>query len=60
MQFNIAPDLQALVHNRLSSGEYASAEEFLRRALEVLEADANRLRKSDALWTRKFTAPSHM
>jgi putative addiction module CopG family antidote len=39
MQLNIPPDLQPLVDKRLSSGEYASAEEVFRRALEVLEAE---------------------
>ena len=33
------PDLQPLVDKRLSSGEYANAEEVFRRALEVLEAE---------------------
>ena len=36
---NIPPDLQPLVDKRLSSGEYGSAEEVFRRALEVLEAE---------------------
>jgi putative addiction module CopG family antidote len=39
MQFNIPPDLQPLVEKRLASGEYGSAEEVFRRALEVLEAE---------------------
>ncbi|MBV9506741.1 MAG: type II toxin-antitoxin system ParD family antitoxin [Acidobacteriia bacterium] len=39
MQLNIPPDLQPLVDKRLSSGEYGSAEEVFRRALEVLEAE---------------------
>lgn len=39
MQLNIPPDLQPLVDKRLSTGEYASAEEVFRRALEVLEAE---------------------
>ena len=39
MQFNVPPDLQPLVEKRLSSGEYANAEEVFRRALEVLEAE---------------------
>jgi Arc/MetJ-type ribon-helix-helix transcriptional regulator len=39
MQLNIPPDLQPLVDKRLSSGEYASAEDVFRRALEVLEAE---------------------
>ena len=39
MQLDIPPDLQPLIDKRLSSGEYASAEEVFRRALEVLEAE---------------------
>jgi putative addiction module CopG family antidote len=39
MQLNIPPDLQPLVEKRLASGEYGSAEEVFRRALEVLEAE---------------------
>jgi putative addiction module CopG family antidote len=39
MQLNIPPDLQPLIDKRLSSGEYSSAEEVFRRALEVLEAE---------------------
>ena len=39
MQLNIPPDLQPLIEKRLASGEYGSAEEVFRRALEVLEAE---------------------
>ena len=39
MQLNIPPDLQRLVEKRLASGEYGSAEEVFRRALEVLESE---------------------
>jgi Arc/MetJ-type ribon-helix-helix transcriptional regulator len=39
MQLDIPPDLQPLIDKRLSSGEYGSAEEVFRRALEVLEAE---------------------
>lgn len=39
MQLNIPPDLQPLIDKRLSSGEYASAEEVFRRALEALEVE---------------------
>jgi putative addiction module CopG family antidote len=39
MQLKIPPDLQPLVDKRLSSGEYGSAEEVFRRALEALEAE---------------------
>ena len=39
MQFNIPPDLESLIDKRLVSGEYANAEEVVRRALELLEAE---------------------
>ena len=39
MQVNVPPDLQPLIDKRLSSGEYASAEDVFRRALEALEAE---------------------
>jgi putative addiction module CopG family antidote len=39
MQLNIPPDLQPLIDKRVWSGEYASAEEVFRRALEALEAE---------------------
>jgi len=38
MQFNIPPDLEALVRKRLESGSYASVEEIFRRALEAQDA----------------------
>ena len=38
MQFNIPPDLEALVKKRLESGSYASVEEIFRRALEAQDA----------------------
>jgi Arc/MetJ-type ribon-helix-helix transcriptional regulator len=44
MQLNVSNDLEALINKRLSSGNYASAEEVVRRALEAqeeaIEADA--------------------
>ena len=33
------PDLEAGIRKRLASGAYASAEEVIRRALEVLDAE---------------------
>ena len=39
MQLNIPPDLEALVQKRLATGAFASAEEVLRRALEVFDAE---------------------
>ena len=35
MQLNVPPDLETLINKRLSSGGYASAEDMLRRALQV-------------------------
>jgi len=39
MQMNIPPDLEKLINKRISSGGYADAEDVLRRALEVLDAE---------------------
>jgi Arc/MetJ-type ribon-helix-helix transcriptional regulator len=39
MQLNVPPDLETLIHKRLSSGGYASVEDVLRRALEAQDAD---------------------
>jgi antitoxin ParD1/3/4 len=39
MQLTVPPDLEVLIHKRLSSGGYASAEEVVRRALELQEAE---------------------
>jgi Arc/MetJ-type ribon-helix-helix transcriptional regulator len=39
MQFNVPPDLETLIHKRLSSGGYASVEDVLRRALEAQDAE---------------------
>jgi antitoxin ParD1/3/4 len=41
MQFNIPPDLEALVKKRLASGGYNSVEEIFRRALEAQDAEEN-------------------
>ena len=37
MQLTIPPDMENLVQKRLASGAFASAEEVVRRALEVLD-----------------------
>ena len=39
MQLNVPPDLETLINKRLSSGAYTNAEEVLRRALEVQDAE---------------------
>jgi Arc/MetJ-type ribon-helix-helix transcriptional regulator len=39
MQLTVPPDLETLINKRLSSGEYTSAEDVLRRALEAQDAD---------------------
>ena len=39
MQLYIPPDLQPLIDKRVTSGEYASAEDVVRRALQALEAE---------------------
>lgn len=39
MQLNLPPDLETLIHKRLSSGGYTSAEDVLRRALEAQDAE---------------------
>jgi len=39
MAMQLPVELEALVQKRLSSGAYANAEEVVRRALEVLEAE---------------------
>jgi Arc/MetJ-type ribon-helix-helix transcriptional regulator len=39
MQLNVPPDLETLINKRLSSGAYSNAEEVLRRALEVQDAE---------------------
>jgi Arc/MetJ-type ribon-helix-helix transcriptional regulator len=41
MRLNVPPDLEMLINQRLSSGAYASAEDVLRRALEVQDAEEN-------------------
>jgi Arc/MetJ-type ribon-helix-helix transcriptional regulator len=39
MQLNLPPDLETLINKRLSSGAYTNAEDVLRRALEVQDAE---------------------
>jgi len=39
MQLNVPPDLEMPIDKRLSSGAYTSAEDVLRRALEVRDAE---------------------
>ena len=39
MQLTVPPDLETLINKRLSSGGYASAEDVVRRALELQEAE---------------------
>jgi len=38
MQLTVPPDLESLIHKRLSSGSYTDAEDVLRRALEAQDA----------------------
>lgn len=39
MQLDLPPDLEQLIHKRLSSGGYASVEDVLRHALEAQDAE---------------------
>jgi Arc/MetJ-type ribon-helix-helix transcriptional regulator len=39
MQLNVPPDLETLINKRLSSGEYLTVEDVLRRALEAQDAE---------------------
>jgi antitoxin ParD1/3/4 len=39
MQLTVPPDLETLINKRLSSGGYTNAEDVLRRALQVLDAE---------------------
>lgn len=39
MQLDIPPDLEILIHKRLSGGGYTNAEDVLRRALEAQDAE---------------------
>jgi Arc/MetJ-type ribon-helix-helix transcriptional regulator len=39
MQLNVPPDLETLINKRLSSGAYKNAEDVLRRALEIQDAE---------------------
>jgi putative addiction module CopG family antidote len=39
MQLNVPPDLETLIHKRLSSGVYTDAEDVLRQALQAQDAE---------------------
>lgn len=39
MHLQVPPDLESLINKRLSTGAYDSAEEVLRRALELQDAE---------------------
>jgi Arc/MetJ-type ribon-helix-helix transcriptional regulator len=39
MQLNLPPDLETLINKRLSSGEYHTVKDVLRRALEAQDAE---------------------
>ena len=39
MQLNVPPDLETLIKKRLSSGDFESIEDVLRRALEAQDAE---------------------
>ncbi len=39
MQLTVPPDLEALVQKQLATGAFANAEDVLRRALEILDAE---------------------
>ena len=39
MQWNVPPDLEALVQKRLATGAFANTEDVIRRALETLDAE---------------------
>ena len=39
MQLIVPPELESLINKRLSSGDYATAEEVLRSALEAQDAE---------------------
>ena len=39
MQLNVPPDLEMLINKRMSSGNYGSVEDVLRRALEAQDAE---------------------
>jgi Arc/MetJ-type ribon-helix-helix transcriptional regulator len=41
MQLTVPPDLEMLINKRLSTGDYTSAEEVLRSALEAQDAEQN-------------------
>lgn len=44
MQLNVPSDLEALINKRLSTGEYTSAEDVLRHALEAQDAEESLVR----------------
>jgi Arc/MetJ-type ribon-helix-helix transcriptional regulator len=39
MQLTVPPDLESLINKRLSSGDFADAEDVLRRALQAQDAE---------------------
>jgi antitoxin ParD1/3/4 len=39
MQLTVPPDVEALVQKRLATGAFANAEDVIRRAMEVLDAE---------------------
>jgi Arc/MetJ-type ribon-helix-helix transcriptional regulator len=39
MHLNVPPDLETLINKRLSTGDYESVEDVLRRALEAQDAE---------------------
>jgi Arc/MetJ-type ribon-helix-helix transcriptional regulator len=39
VQLTVPPDIEALVHKQLATGAFANAEDVLRHALEVLNAE---------------------
>jgi Arc/MetJ-type ribon-helix-helix transcriptional regulator len=41
MQLNVPPDLETLIHKRLSSGGYTSVDDVRRRALQAPDAEEN-------------------
>lgn len=42
MQLNVPPDLETLINKRLAGGGYTNAEDVVRRALEVQDAEESR------------------
>ena len=39
MQLNVPPDIEALLQKRLAGGGFANAEDVIRRALQILDAE---------------------